>query len=177
MLTQIFELLTRSYELLKPFYVVDQFDGAVLFRLGKFKRPLDPGLRVKVPFIDYIYTQSNLITTMQLQPQTLTTKDGKAVVISSIIKYQIIDMSALVLKVYDAVDVVQDVSLGAIKEVVSKSEYSRVNSDSIMSRVAKVVQKDVGEYGFKIHSVKFIDCGSIRSIRLIQDQGGNITDD
>ena len=149
--------------------VIDQTDSGVFLRFGKYHRRTQHGVNWKIPFIDEVRTATSVITTMQMSTQTLTTSDDTTVVVSAIVKYAIQDAKPYLLEIWDAEDVLQDVTQGAVKKVVSDHPYRDLNHSDIEKLVLKSVRGQVNKYGFKIHNVTFSDFGRIKSLRLMMD--------
>jgi membrane protease subunit HflK len=155
---------------LRPWVVINDFEGAVVLRFGRYFRELTPGLHWKLPIADTTITASTVITTMALRPQTLTTSDDLTVVISAIVKYRITDVRAYLLDIWDSADVLNDLTLGAIKEIVTSVDYSDLQKHGVEDQVLAVIQSEADEYGVHIYKVTFADLGKVRSLRLITNE-------
>lgn len=164
---RLFDFISETWELFAPLFIMDEYDAGVVLRWGKFHRYTKTGLNFKWPVVEKLLSETVVPTTMELRAQTLTTKDNKLIVISSIIKYEIIDIKPFMLKIYDSQDVISDTTLGAIKLIVSRTDYANLH---IEDRVRRVVKKKVSKYGVDIISIVFADQGCIRTLRLIQDE-------
>jgi regulator of protease activity HflC (stomatin/prohibitin superfamily) len=170
MFERILDFLAEFWDVLRPWVVINDFEGAVVLRFGRYLRQLPPGLHWKLPFADTTVTTSTVVTTMALRPQTLTTCDDLTVVISAIVKYRITDVRAYLLDIWDSADVINDLTLGAIKEIVTTINYSDLQKQGIEDRVLTLIQQEAEEYGVHIFKVTFADLGKVRSIRLITNE-------
>lgn len=167
MFDKLVEFIARFWDWAKPFEVVLAFEGGVMLRAGKYQRTLGPGWHWKIPFVDYAITAHTTITTIQLRPQTLTTKDGVQVVIGSIVKYKIADPKPFLLDIWDSTDVLADVTLGAIKGVVNSLTYDELIAAPAEQQVLDQVRRECNQFGFRINRVTFTDMGRIRTLRLM----------
>lgn len=170
MFERILDFIAASWDVLRPWVVINDFEGGVILRFGRYHRELTPGLHWKLPIADTTVTASTVITTMALRPQTLTTCDDLTVVISAIVKYRITDVRAYLLDIWDSADVINDLTLGAIKEIVASVNYSGLQKQGIEDRVLELIQNEAAEYGVHIYKVTFADFGRVRSLRLITNQ-------
>jgi regulator of protease activity HflC (stomatin/prohibitin superfamily) len=170
MFERIFDFIAGFWNVLRPWVVVNDYEGGVILRFGRYHRELKPGLHWKLPVADAAVTTSTVITTMALRPQTLTTRDDLTVVISAIVKYQISDVRAYLLDIWESADVLNDVTLGAIKEIVASVDYADLQNPSIENDVLAIVQEEAKRFGVHVHKVTFSDLGRIRSIRLITSE-------
>lgn len=166
MFDRILDIIVKIWADILPFEVVKVYEAGAVLRFGKFHRKVGPGLAWKIPFAEDIITANTVLTTLRLIPQTLTTADNHSVVIGAIIKYKIADVEAYVTQIWDQNDVLADVTMGAIGDVVSKSNWADMLRDRL--DVIDVVRRQVNQYGFRIHNITFTDFGRVRSLRLIQ---------
>jgi hypothetical protein len=63
-----------------------------------------------------------------------------------------------------------DLTLGAIKEIVTTVNYSDLQQYGVENEVLAVIQQESEEYGIHIFKVTFADFGRVRSIRLITNE-------
>lgn len=171
MLERLADFLVLFWEYITPFFVINVYESAVVLRLGKYHRTVGKGLRWKWPLIETVLSTNIAITTMELRAQTLTTKDGKSVVISSVVKYRIADVKPYMIEIWDSVDVISDTTLGAIKEVITSTNYKDLAG--VEKKVLRKVKRQVAGFGVEVINVVFADLGAIRSIRLISDSFGS----
>jgi regulator of protease activity HflC (stomatin/prohibitin superfamily) len=167
MFDKLLDLLTSAGSRVLPFRVVPVAQHAGVLRFGRYHRTCPPGFHWKIPFVEEFLLEHTSITTLRLQPQTLTTADGVSVVVQATVKYQITDVEKYLTQVWDQVDVLADVSMGAIRRVVCGAAYDPATAEAQEKEIIALVRKQVNEFGFKIYTVTFTDIGRIRSIRLI----------
>jgi hypothetical protein len=74
-----------------PVKIVNEWEGGIHMRAGKFLKSTQPGINFKIPFIDKFWVVFTVPQTVDLLSQTLTTKDGKNIVLKGIIRYKIED--------------------------------------------------------------------------------------
>jgi regulator of protease activity HflC (stomatin/prohibitin superfamily) len=168
MFDKILDWIDRGWTHIKPFNVIDAFEKGAVLRFGQFNRALEPGIHWKWPLIEQVIEITTCETTMRLPPQTLTTKDGVGVVAAVVIKYEIKNIEPFVTRIYDAKDVLGDVTMGAVRKVVTTTDYAALMADPPEVAILKTVRNDVNEYGFRVHRITFIDLARVRSFRLIQ---------
>lgn len=157
-------------EYLLFWWTVNQYDGAVVLRNGKFHKVLKPGLHLKVPFIDTVMEHTIVTTTLPLPPQSLVTSDDKPIVTKVIVKYHISDIKAFLLGVWDAIDVISDVTQGIVRDVVVKSTLKQLNSVAINNTITRRAKLEVIRYGVTIEKVTITNLGQIKSLRLFTDK-------
>lgn len=167
MFEKLLDLIFQAGSGLLPFRVVPVAKMAAVLRLGKFHRTCAPGFHWKLPFIEEFMVESTAITTVRLDPQTLTTIDDVSIVVASIIKYQIVDVEKYVTQCWDQVDVVRDVTMGAIRKQVCADRYDTTLAEEQERRILSAVRDEVNRFGFKIHKITFTDLAKVKTLRLM----------
>lgn len=165
----IFEKIEYLWDYIKPFWIVEQYNGAVQLRVGKFLRVLEPGIHWKLPCWDAVIEHTIVPTTMRLFSQSLVTKDEKSIVVQGVIKYQISDIKTFLLGVNDAVDAIADMSQGIIKGIIMERTWEECKSPEIDNIITKKARVEAKKWGIDIIQVTLSDMGTIRSIRLFQN--------
>lgn len=174
---KLIEFLTEFYERIVPWVIVNVDEGGVLLRMGKYVRSLEAGPHLKWPLIDVGVTVATALTTQQVGPQSLTTSEGQAFVASAVLKYKVRDPKPLCCDLADEIEVLKDVSSGAMKRsLVSRTwqEIRQANGD-LEKEILAEIRKEVNDWGFKVYSFTLIDLSPMRSLRLVQDQAPTIS--
>jgi len=170
MFERVFDFIANSWNILRPIVVVTDFEGGVILRFGRYNREIKPGIHWKYPLADNAMITSVVTTTMALRPQTLTTKDDLTIVLSAIVKYHISDVRSYLLDIWDSADVINDLTLGAIRKIVASVDYEDLQGHLIEEEVLSIIKNDASRYGVDIHKVTFSDLGKVRSLRLITNE-------
>jgi hypothetical protein len=90
------------------------------------------------------------------------------------VKYHIADVRAYLLDIWDSADVLNDVTLGAIKKIVASVDYSELQSSGIEQDVISIVQEEAQKFGVHVHNVTFSDLGKVKSLRLITSEPSSL---
>ena len=170
MFERILDFIAAFWNLFKPLVVVAEFEGGVILRFGRYSRVIGPGMHWKLPLADEAMITSTVTTTMALRPQTLTTKDDLTIVVSAIVNYHISGVRAYLLDIWDSADVINDLTLGAIRQIVAAANYSDLHGNEVEENVLEIIKEDASKYGVDIHKVTFADFGRVRSLRLITNE-------
>lgn len=166
-LDRLIDVIQSIWHDILPWVVVDDGHKAGLFRLGKYIKTLEPGFHLKIPYADRPSEHFVGVTTVKLEPQTVTTKDDVSVVVAAIVKYSIDDIKPFLIDIWDQHDALPDLTMGAIRTLVHGLTYNELINDPPEDKVATAVRREVNRYGFKIHKVTFTDIGRMKSLRLV----------
>jgi regulator of protease activity HflC (stomatin/prohibitin superfamily) len=140
-------------------------------RFGEFVEVLDPGYHWKVSFADEIHAHTVLWTTYSTPAQSLTTKDGKDVVIKMIIKYRVVDIKTFLLEVWDAIDAISDMTQGIGFDIVKGKTWEELQNEDLKKEISKKARVEAKRWGIEIETVTLSDLAKISSIRLLNDVG------
>jgi len=115
---------------------------------------------------DYVYT--NIVPeTTKLGPQSLTTKDQKEIVISSIAMFAVEDVEKFLLHIEGAEQVVEDATLGYISEVVRERTYNELLEMNLNAKLTSYARNRAKAFGVSIVSVQiseFTKCFAVRHL-------------
>ncbi len=79
------------YAFAKSVRIVNQYEKAIILRLGKYRSTSEPGLTIVLPFIESILKVDMRERVINVQPQEVITKDNVSVVVDAVIYYKITD--------------------------------------------------------------------------------------
>lgn len=167
MFDKLIEILGSVWDRLIFFQVVKQYQQGAYLRFGKLKKIVNPGLYFKIPIFDEIEATHVLTTTMKLDAQSITTKDEKEVVVKGIIKYKIADLSIQYTGVYDAVDAIADISMGIIKNIIAKKNWTECKEETLDNEITKKVRTEAKKWGIEVESVTLSDLSRMKSFRFV----------
>jgi regulator of protease activity HflC (stomatin/prohibitin superfamily) len=167
MFDKLIDLVVTFIHDILPFKIVDQWEAGVHLKTGRFYRVVSPGLNWKVPFFDKIWVTPIITQTVNLTPQTLTTLDERSVVLTSIVRYHIVNVHSFLLTVMHANDVLVDTTQGIIRDIVETTNWEDLVD--LTNIVTPEVNNEVAKWGIVVEAVKFPDLGEIKTYRIIGD--------
>jgi len=169
MIEQLVNLFISVWDFFVFWVVVDPWEEAGIIRLGHYNRTLEPGFHWKWPIIEYPVIEDVVTTTMGLPSQSLTTLDEVPLVVSTIVKYSIVDLELFQTEIYDAEDALADIICGRIKDVVTENNYE--DCKNIEKRIAELAREEVRKYGIKIapKGIVFTTFQRCPTLRLITE--------
>ena len=169
MFDKLVDLLVRFSMDILPFVIVEQWNGAVQLRFGKFIKVLYPGIHFKIPFFDSIIECPVITQSVNLPSQTLTTLDDESIVLKSIIRYKVSNIQTYLLSVMHANDVLIDTTQGIIRDVVEMTTWDGLVD--VNSQITNEVKEYVVRWGIEVEAVTITDLGIVKSFRIFGDEG------
>lgn len=169
MFDKLIDVILEWWNQILPFFIIRDYEQAVLLRFGKFNKVMLPGIHFKIPFFDEVIDQHVVTTTLSLDAQSLYTQDKQNIVVKGIIKYKIVDVKIFLLEVYDAQDALSDMSQSIIKNVIMSMTLEECIDPEIDNTLTKKVRVEARKWGVEVQQVTLTDIAPMRSIRLIND--------
>jgi regulator of protease activity HflC (stomatin/prohibitin superfamily) len=167
---KLIDLILDSINLFRFWEIVDEYEEAVILRFGKFHRVLGPGIHPVWPFaVERAMSDIVKPTTHNLKPQSLTTSDGVAVVVSGVITRTITDIQTALLECEGVETVITDSAYGVIAASVRNATWEEIATDEFCSSVKSDIHKRAKEYGVAIKRFQWGDLSKARSVRLWND--------
>jgi len=173
MLDRLVDLLVRFGMDMLPFVIIEQWNGAVQLRYGKFIKVLSPGIHFKIPFFDSIIECPVITQSVNLPSQTLTTLDEESIVLKAIIRYKVSNIQTYLLGVMHANDVLIDTTQGIIRDVVEMTTWPGLVE--VNSKITNEVKEYVVRWGIEIEAVTITDLGLVKSFRIFGDEAHKTT--
>ena len=140
--------------------VADQWDRAVILRLGKFRSLKGPGLFLIVPVIDAIpyWIDTRVITTGFKAEKTLT-KDTVPVDVDAVLFWKVVDPKKAALDVADYQSAISWASQTALRDVIGKTMLSDMleGRDKISALLQKIIDQRTEPWGINVISVEVKD--------------------
>ena len=169
MLDRLVDLLVRFGMDMLPFVIIEQWNGAVQLRCGKFIKVLSPGIHFKIPFFDSVIETPVITQSVNLPSQTLTTLDDESIVLKSIIRYKVSNIQTYLLSVMHANDVLIDTTQGIIRDVVERTTWNDLVD--VNETITNEVKEYVVRWGIEVEAVTITDLGIVKSFRIFGDEG------
>jgi regulator of protease activity HflC (stomatin/prohibitin superfamily) len=142
------------------FYVIKQYERAVVFRLGKITtEPRGPGLIFVAPFVERIHRVSLRIVTMPIQSQGIITKDNVSIDVSAVAYYRVEDPVRSVVAIEDVGAAINQIAQTTLRAVVGRHTLDETLSetDAINRNIREILDVQTEEWGVKVTLVELKD--------------------
>ncbi len=140
--------------------VADQWEKAVILRLGKFRSLKGPGLFFIIPVIDMIpyWIDTRVITTTFKAEKTLT-KDTVPVDVDAVLFWKVLDPQKAALAVADFKSAISWASQTALRDVIGKTILSDMleGREKISKELQKIIDERTEPWGINVISVEVKD--------------------
>jgi len=142
--------------LLAGLRIANQYERAVIFRLGKYARTSGPGLYLLIPLIEWQVTIDMRTMTTAVEQQEAITRDNVPIKINAVIWRKTIDPKRAVIEVADVGNSVVQVAVTALRNVIGQHTLDDVlKEQETISRALQITIDGVTEpWGVKVERVQ-----------------------
>ncbi len=139
--------------------IIQQYETAVVFRLGRFQGILQPGMNFIIPIIDRSVTVDMRILTIDIPKQQAITKDNVPVSINGVVYFKVSEASKAIMNVQDYIYAVSQYAQTALRDVVGGMTLDEVLAErqKIGDLIEQIVEKHAKNWGLEIDSIKMQD--------------------
>ena len=153
-------LIVLSIYIASIFHVADQWEKAVILRMGKYKGLRGPGLFFILPIIDSIdrYVDQRVRVTDFLAEQTLT-KDTVPVNVDAVVYWTVWDVEKAALEVQEYSTAIAYVAQTGLQDIIGKYELAELlqERDKIAEELQQILDKNTNPWGITCQNVGIKD--------------------
>lgn len=156
---QVIAIVVLVILFLFGFRVVNQYQRAVKFRLGKYAGTLQPGLRWIIPFIEWIVKVDVRVIAADIPSQEVITKDNVPMKVNGVVFFKVTHADKAVLEVEEYRYAISQLAQSALRDMTGKAELDSVlaKREEIGNQIQKVVDSETDPWGIKVTDVKIKD--------------------
>lgn len=139
--------------------VVQEYQKAVVFILGRFRGVRGPGIIWLPAFISMRRTVDIRTRTVDVDAQDTVTRDSVTIRVNAVLYYRITDPEKAILAVSDFKEAIFQASLTVLRNVIGQNNLDDVlkNRDEINAAVRKIVDEITDPWGLKVEMVEMKD--------------------
>jgi len=140
--------------------IADQWEKAVVLRLGRFQSLKGPGLFFIIPIVDNVayWIDGRVITTTFTAEKTLT-KDTVPVDVDAVLFWKVLDAKKAALEIAEYRNAINWASQTALRDVIGKTMLSEMleGRDKMSEQLQKIIDDRTEPWGINVISVEVKD--------------------
>ena len=139
--------------------IAQEYQRAIVFRLGRFTGIRGPGIYWIIPLIERQQTVDIRTKTVDLEQQETITKDSVTIKVNAVLWFSVIDPGRAILKVAEYQKAVYQFSVTALRNIIGQHLLDEVlkEREQINSTLQKMVDSATEPWGIKIEMVEMKD--------------------
>ena len=139
--------------------IINQYERAVVFRLGRYHRILEPGLNLMIPLIDSYVKVDTRVSTGHVPDQDCITKDNVSVRVNAVLHYKVVQVKEAIIEVYNYHYAISQLAQTTIENVIGEFTYNQflANRDKISAEICYIIDKATDAWGIKVSDFELND--------------------
>ncbi|MGV8056778.1 MAG: slipin family protein [Smithellaceae bacterium] len=141
--------------------ILNEYERAVVFRLGRIRDVKGPGLIIIIPGIDKVVKVDMRTVTLDVPPQDVITKDNVSIKVSAVVYFRVVDANAAVTNVENYLYATSQLAQTTLRSVCGQMELDEILSEreKINLHLQAILDRSTEPWGIKISlvEVKHID--------------------
>ena len=139
--------------------IVQEYQRAVVFRLGRYSRTGGPGVFWVLPFLEYTRTIDIRTITEAIEPQETITRDSVTIKVNAVVWYKVTSPSKATIAVRDYARAVNQASLTSLRNIIGQHDLDEIlrDRDKINAQLQKNVDATTEPWGVQIEAIEMKD--------------------
>jgi regulator of protease activity HflC (stomatin/prohibitin superfamily) len=139
--------------------IAQEYQRAIVFRLGRYTSTRGPGLYWLIPLIERQQTIDMRTKTVELEQQETITKDSVTIKVNAVLWFKVLNPADAVIKVADYNKAVYQLSVTALRNIIGQHQLDEVLREraQINGALLQIVDAATEAWGVKIELVEIKD--------------------
>jgi len=136
--------------------VLNEYERAVIFRLGRLIQAKGPGLIFIIPMVDKVVRISLRLETLDVPPQDVITRDNVSIKVNAVVYYRVMDPNKSVVEVSNYAYATSQLAQTTLRSVCGQAELDELlaEREKISIHLQEILDKDTDPWGIKVAKVE-----------------------
>jgi regulator of protease activity HflC (stomatin/prohibitin superfamily) len=139
--------------------IVQEYQRAVVFRLGRAVGVRGPGVVIIIPFIETMRRVDLRTVTMDIPPQDVITRDNVSVKVSAVLYFRIVDPMNAVIAIENYIYASNMIAQTTLRSVCGQADLDDLlaERDKMNDQIQHIVDEQTEPWGVKVATVEIKD--------------------
>ncbi|MCC6025610.1 MAG: slipin family protein, partial [Caldimicrobium sp.] len=136
--------------------VINEYERAVVLRLGKFHKVKGPGLILLLPVIDRMRKIDLRTVTLDVPPQEVITRDNVSIRVSAVVYFRVMEPEKAFLQVEDYYYATSQLAQTTLRSVCGQAELDEIlaEREKLNVKLQEILDADTEPWGVKVSKVE-----------------------
>ena len=136
--------------------IINEYQRAVVLRLGKFHAVKGPGLIILIPIIDTMRKIDLRTVTLDVPPQEVITRDNVSIRASAVVYFRVLDPEKAFLQVEDYYYATSQLAQTTLRSICGQAELDEILSEreKLNLKIQEILDADTEPWGVKVSKVE-----------------------
>ena len=154
--------------LFRSICIVPQANAWIVERLGQYIGTWQPGLKIRIPFIDKVVKKVSLKEQVaDFEPQPVITKDNVTMMVDSVVFFQIFDPKLFTYGVERPIAAIENLSATTLRNIIGSMtlDETLTSRDAINGQITQILDDATDKWGIKVSRVEVKNIQPPKSIQ------------
>jgi len=139
--------------------VLNEYERAVVFTLGRFRGIKGPGLVLIWPVVQRMRRVDLRVIVLAVPKQDVITRDNVSVKVNAVVYFRIVDPGKAIIQVANAFDATSQVAQTTLRSVVGQHEMDDLlaQRDKLNTDLQRILDQSTEAWGIKVSTVEIKD--------------------
>jgi regulator of protease activity HflC (stomatin/prohibitin superfamily) len=137
----------------------NQWEQAIILRLGKYVRTVDAGIFFVIPFVESAITRDLRVRTLDIRKQQVITKDNISVGVDAVVFLKVVDTKKSIVNIQNFIYAVKQYSQTTLRNVIGQKMLDELleKRESIAKAVKGIVDEQADRWGVDVEGIELQD--------------------
>ena len=141
--------------------ILNEYERAVIFRLGRVLATKGPGLILLIPVIDRMVRVDTRTITMDVPPQDVITRDNISIKVNAVVYFRVMDAQRAIIDVENFLYATSQLAQTTLRSVCGQVELDEIlaSREKLNQHIQEILDRSTDPWGIKVAlvEVKHID--------------------
>lgn len=139
--------------------IVQQYETAIVFTLGRYSRTLHPGFNLIIPLVEWTTTVDMRVLTKDIPKQQVITKDNVPVTINGVVYFRVLKAETAIIEVQNYSYAISQYAQAALRDVIGGITFDELLAErqKIGEEIEKNVAHESAKWGLEVSTIKIQD--------------------
>ena len=136
--------------------ILNEYERAVVFRLGRFTSVRGPGLIILVPGLEKMRRVDLRTVTMDIPSQDIISRDNVTLKVNGVVYFRVSDPEKSIIAVEDYLSATAQISQTTLRSVIGQFELDEIltNRENINQKLQTILDDQTEPWGIKVSAVE-----------------------
>ena len=136
--------------------ILNEYERAVIFRLGRIIATKGPGLIILIPVMDKMVRVDMRTITMDVPPQDVITRDNVSIKVNAVVYYRVVDANSAVAEVENYLYATSQLAQTTLRSICGQVELDEILSEreKINLNLQEILDRSTEPWGIKVTTVE-----------------------
>jgi len=141
--------------------ILNEYERAVIFRLGRVLATKGPGLILLIPVIDRMVRVDTRVIAMDVPPQDVITRDNISIKVNAVVYFRVMDANRAIIEVENFLYATSQLAQTTLRSVCGQVELDEIlaSREKLNQHIQEILDRSTDPWGIKVAlvEVKHID--------------------